>query len=174
MDFAAELMMSLDSTLGNGDASGNLSDSKELLSFEYHVLYHLSYAVPYICFNANKSSEFSPDTRSLRTEFNTLFSHNSVDGSLMTFDEAWSTFNDPIYGRCGGHRMQMTTVLTQMEHPILFRPFLTVHPCRIAELLHCLPHSENKVLTFLSTIGPAVHLQFDLKYASILQKRIHK
>lgn len=92
-----------------------------------------------------------------------------VDGSMMTLDEAWTAFNDPIHGRSGRKHMQMTSILTQMEHPILFRPFLTLHPCRIAELLHCLPNSENKVLSFLSTIGPAVHLKFDLKYANALR-----
>lgn len=92
-----------------------------------------------------------------------------ADGSILTLDEAWAAFNDPIYGRNGSKHMPMTTILTQMEHPILFRPFLTLHPCRIAELLQCLPNSANKVLTFLSTIGPAVHLKFDLKYAEILK-----
>lgn len=87
----------------------------------------------------------------------------------MTLDEAWAAFSDPIFGRSGSKHMPMTTILTQMEHPILFRPFLTLHPCRIAELLHCLPNSDNKVLTFLSTIGPAVHLNFDLKYAEIMK-----
>lgn len=32
---------------------------KQLIKFEYHVLYHMSYAVPYLCFNAHKSSRFS-------------------------------------------------------------------------------------------------------------------
>lgn len=30
---------------------------QRLIKFEYHVLYHLSYAVPYLCFNAHDSSE---------------------------------------------------------------------------------------------------------------------
>lgn len=30
----------------------------QLIKFEYHVLYHISYAVPYLCFNAYKSSMF--------------------------------------------------------------------------------------------------------------------
>lgn len=31
---------------------------QQLIRFEYHVLYHISYAVPYLCFNAYKSSMF--------------------------------------------------------------------------------------------------------------------
>lgn len=50
-DFAEEL----DLATGKCEIS---THSKELLSFEYHVLYHLNYAVPYLCFNAHKSSEF--------------------------------------------------------------------------------------------------------------------
>lgn len=33
----------------------NNVNNSMLMNFEYHVLYHLSYAVPYLCFNANKS-----------------------------------------------------------------------------------------------------------------------
>lgn len=33
----------------------NQSD-RQLIRFEYHVLYHISYGVPYLCFNAFKSS----------------------------------------------------------------------------------------------------------------------
>lgn len=31
--------------------------AEQLLRFEYHVLYHISYAVPYLCFNAYKCSK---------------------------------------------------------------------------------------------------------------------
>lgn len=37
----------------------NHSRKEELIKFEYHVLYHLSYAVPFLCFNAYKSSKIS-------------------------------------------------------------------------------------------------------------------
>lgn len=60
----------------------------------------------------------------------------------------------------------MLNILTQMEHPVLFKPFLTLHPCRIAEVLQSLPHSQNKVLSFLSIYGPTVYLTFDLEYAN--------
>lgn len=53
VEFAEEEMLSP----VNCESVSNLDSSKQLLSFEYHVLYHLSYAVPYLCFNATKSSE---------------------------------------------------------------------------------------------------------------------
>lgn len=31
---------------------------QELMTFEYHILYHLSYAVPYLSFNAHKCGRF--------------------------------------------------------------------------------------------------------------------
>lgn len=62
-------------------------------------------------------------------------------------------------------QQNMLNILTQMEHPVLFKPFLTLHPCQITEILHSLPNSQNKVLSFLSIYGPTVHLTFDLDYA---------
>lgn len=35
----------------------NPTPKKQLIKFEYHVLYHMSYAVPYLCFNGYKSSK---------------------------------------------------------------------------------------------------------------------
>lgn len=39
------------------ESSANCSQC-QLIRFEYHVLYHISYGVPYLCFNAYKSSMF--------------------------------------------------------------------------------------------------------------------
>lgn len=36
----------------------NCSNREQLVKFEYHVLYHISYSVPYLCFNAYRSSNF--------------------------------------------------------------------------------------------------------------------
>lgn len=88
-----------------------------------------------------------------------------LDGCLLTLDEAWMIFRDMNPIQTNGVQQNMFDILTQMEHPVLFKPFLTLHPCRISEILHSLPHSHNKVLSFLSTYGPTVHLTFDLDYA---------
>lgn len=85
-------------------------------------------------------------------------------------DGAWNIFNDD---QCNHRTIEMQNVLTQMEHPILFKPFLTLHPCRTAEVLQMLPNSRNKVLSFLSSYGTAVYLEFDLKYAQLLDERLH-
>lgn len=91
----------------------------------------------------------------------------------MTLDEAWMLFNEAVltdYDNSSNKKQKMLTVLTQMEHPVLFKPFFTLHPCRTAGLLGKLPLSENKVLSYISTIGPAVHLNLDLRYAKMLNK----
>lgn len=62
---------SIDALDNNFDEESNLSQDSQmvdsllkqdpnerLIKFEYHVLYHLSYAVPYLCFNAFDSSKF--------------------------------------------------------------------------------------------------------------------
>lgn len=90
---------------------------------------------------------------------------------MLKLEDAWKIFNDPGSGGMIGNSLNMMNILTQMEHPILFKPFLTLHPCRIAELLHSLPDSKNKVLSFLSTYGPAIYLNFDLRYASLIDKQ---
>lgn len=89
---------------------------------------------------------------------------------MLDLDGAWAIFNDD---QCNRRTIEMRNVLTQMEHPILFKPFLTLHPCRTAEVLRLLPHSKNKVLSFVSSYGTAIYLAFDLKYAQLLDERSH-
>lgn len=82
---------------------------------------------------------------------------------MLTLDDAWKLFKHQL--QQPKHEFNMLNILTQMEHPILFKPFMTLHPCRISEVLHQLPKSQNQVLTFLSIYGPNVYLTFDLDYA---------
>lgn len=85
---------------------------------------------------------------------------------MLTLDDAWELFRDHVPNhQADTNQLNMLNILTQMEHPILFKPFLTLHPCRIAEVLSQLPNSQNKVLSFLSTYGPSVFLTLDLDYA---------
>lgn len=88
------------------------------------------------------------------------------DGVLLTLDDAWVLFKDHISNQpLHSNELNMLNVLTQMEHPILFKPFLTLHPCRIAEVLSQLPNCRNKVLSFLSIYGPSAFLTLELDYA---------
>lgn len=148
------------------ESSGNCSQC-QLIKFEYHVLYHISYAVPYLCFNAYKSSKIHIRVF-CECKLNFLFSSPFFEGgALLTLDDAWELFRDHMSNDQldAKNQLNMLNILTQMEHPVLFKPFLTLHPCRIAEVLSQLPNSENKVLSFLSTYGPSVFLTLDPDYA---------
>lgn len=81
-----------------------------------------------------------------------------LDGTLIELDEAWEIFN-------GDYKPdKMLSTLTQMEHPLLFKPFFMLHPCNTEKFLSNFDESTNKVITFLSTVGPNISLTMDLKY----------
>lgn len=171
-EFQEEIGLSFESP---SEIALNRSNREQLVKFEYHVLYHISYSVPYLCFNAYRSSKYYtnnsnciPDKTISKTV--TYILYYSVDGSMLTLDEAWKIFKDMNPIQSCEIQQNMLHILTQMEHPILFKPFLTLHPCRIAEVLQSLPYSQNKVLSFLSIYGPTVYLTFDLEYAKNLNK----
>lgn len=146
----------------------DISTNVEPLSFEYHILYHMSYAVPYLSFNAYKSGRYMSHSYSYDFDGSCLYIFIAYSllpvqgGSSITLEEAWNIFNN---GNTYTNNHLMTSILTQMEHPVLFKPFLTLHPCRTAEILKATPKSRNKVLTFVSSVGPAIQLTMDIKYA---------
>lgn len=100
------------------------------------------------------------------------------NGTLLSLDEIWKLFND-----LNKTNLDMLTTVTQMEHPFLFKPFFALHPCKTDVLLGTLAKrfdilfneesksqlifffsSKNKIISFLSVIGPAVHLNLSLEY----------
>ncbi|VEN37058.1 unnamed protein product [Callosobruchus maculatus] len=109
-----------------------------LLIFEYHVAFNISYGVPVLCFNVWKQ-----------------------DGSILTIEQFWKAnkkFKDS----------NMHDTLTQMDHPVLRRPFLTLHPCRTHEIMEpFLERSKNPVVSWLSVVGPFVHLNLTEEYVKI-------
>lgn len=58
----------------------------------------------------------------------------------------------------------MQNIITQAEHPILFKPFFLVHPCKVNQLLSQFTESKNFVLTFLTLFGPSVRLKMSPEY----------
>lgn len=127
-------------------SSSLAANCSTILQYEYHVLYQQSYGVPLLCFNAYKP-----------------------DGSMLTITEAWHIFNRHYTNEIRNDKgiQHFGSILTEMDHPILFKPFLTLHPCRTTELLTALPNSTNKVISFLSSVGPAVGLRLDLRYGQV-------
>lgn len=75
------------------------------LTFEYHVTFDGIYSVPKLCFNVFRT-----------------------DGSLLMLDEVLNQFeflpSDNVL-----------EILTQMDHPVLQRPFYCLHTCKTSELM---------------------------------------
>ncbi|XP_026471778.1 ubiquitin-like-conjugating enzyme ATG10 [Ctenocephalides felis] len=118
------------------DKSEATFNSVIVYNFEYHVTYNISYMVPVLSFNASKP-----------------------DGTILTLDSAWK-----ILLQNGVTDSSFHSILTQMDHPVLQIPFLTLHPCRTQELLGKFQKSYNLLLTFISVIGPYIGLRCDLRY----------
>lgn len=121
----------------------------QLISYEYHIIYSQSYAVPVLYFNAYKQ-----------------------DGMLLKLDEIWKQVPE-TYAKQLEH--QRWSMLTQQEHPFLHSPFYMLHPCNTQKLMEqiyeknsCEPNHEqmkNYLVTWLSTVGPVVGLTVNPKYA---------
>lgn len=110
----------------------------ELITLEHHVTYNLSYGSPMLCFNAWKSN-----------------------GNLLTLEECWKLTNL----KDDGDRM---SVLTQVEHPVLQKPFYGLHPCKTPEILRATySNSKNIIISWLSSVSPYVKLNLDVIYANL-------
>ncbi|EDV37802.1 uncharacterized protein Dana_GF13639 [Drosophila ananassae] len=116
--------------------SQKIKNQKDLVNVEYHVVYSVSYQVPMLFLQAHRS-----------------------DGSLLDLDAVWQLFMPETNSE------DLYQILTQMDHPVLFRPFMALHPCRTAEVLKQFGEpSKNQVLTFISLYGPKVQLHLQNAY----------
>ncbi|XP_050072752.1 ubiquitin-like-conjugating enzyme ATG10 [Anopheles maculipalpis] len=113
-------------------ACASASDSGRILSFEYHVLYNESYEVPSLLFNIYEEG-----------------------GERLNLEEAWNTLNicEIVPSK------EMYHSITMLHHPILFQPYLNLHPCKTSELMASLSSSLNPIISFLTTYGPFVNLE---------------
>lgn len=132
----------------NEDPGGQFLRYKKMKSidgtiflFDYHVIYSLSYSVPMFYFNVQ----------------------NTDSGQLLTWEDFRKVFVEKNKLEAS-QQEDLNQILTQMEHPLMFRPFLALHPCKTAELLSKFSSSSNKVLTFISLYGPFIFLNLDLEY----------
>ncbi|XP_060585601.1 ubiquitin-like-conjugating enzyme ATG10 [Ruditapes philippinarum] len=123
------------------------SSNKQVLTFEYHVLYSESYSVPVLYFNVYNSN-----------------------GSLVSLAKVWELV--PMYYR---ERLEEDkwTFLTQTEHPYLGRPFYQLHPCHTDKLMSAVSSldksprddTSNYLISWLSSVGPVVLLNMPFEYA---------
>ncbi|XP_050326213.1 ubiquitin-like-conjugating enzyme ATG10 [Bactrocera neohumeralis] len=124
--------------------------SNDLLKIEYHIVYSISYQVPALYFRIYRN-----------------------DGSMLCIEEAWRIFRD--YGDVASNTnsvdstvprtaADMLSIMTQLDHPVLGKPYIAIHPCRTAELLAQAGNSRNRILTFISLMGPYVQLNLSNEY----------
>lgn len=60
----------------------------------------------------------------------------------------------------------LNQVLTQTEHPVLFRPFYMIHPCRTKEFMQFIDTNSNKnyLIAWLSTVATLINLKLDYTF----------
>ncbi|XP_026168489.1 ubiquitin-like-conjugating enzyme ATG10 isoform X2 [Mastacembelus armatus] len=120
---------------------------RQVLQYEYHILYSCSYSTPVLYFRVS-----------------------SLDGRGLSLEEVWSSVHPNFRLRL---QKSPLNAITQQEHPLLGQPFFMLHPCRTEEFMKPVlqvvqdKHRPfNYILTWLSVMGPVVGLDIPLKYAS--------
>lgn len=117
----------------------------EVIRFEYHVLYSISYQVPVLYFRA-------------------CF----LDGRPLTLDEIWMGVHE-----CYRPRLLQGPwdTITQQEHPLLGQPFFVLHPCRTNEFMTPILSTSRKeqryvkyITSWLSIVGPVVGFNLPVSY----------
>jgi hypothetical protein len=129
-------------------------DSVEILTFVYHIVYSDSWSVPVLYLNAYKS-----------------------DGRCLNYEELYSSLliEDSLKNEL---------FITQQEHPILFKPFFYLHPCKtnefmlvtkpienekpemaLSETLYNSSATKNYTLKWLSFVFSTLRIPVDIKYA---------
>ncbi|KAM3939423.1 ubiquitin-like-conjugating enzyme ATG10 isoform 1-T3 [Leptodactylus fuscus] len=114
----------------------------EVILYEYHVLYSISYQAPVLYFRAS-----------------------FLDGTPLTLNAIWDRVHDSYKPRLLHGPWE---TITQQEHPILGQPFFVLHPCRTNEFMSSIQggtgREGNYITTWLSTVGPVVGLSLPLSY----------
>lgn len=162
ISIAAQVSLEVDE-LSEDPASASDGCADELVSIEYHVLFHPSYQVPVLYFNAysgNKNSHLSTCVSFL----------SLLDGSLIALDDIVRIFVDKYEQGSG---QDLKNIITQAEHPILFKPFFQVHPCKVGEVLSNFKESQNFIITFLTLFGPSVRLYMSHEYEKFFTEKLN-
>nr|XP_023698843.1 ubiquitin-like-conjugating enzyme ATG10 isoform X2 [Paramormyrops kingsleyae] len=134
---------------GPDDAEGTPAppSAAAVIRYEYHVLYSRSFQTPTLYFRAS-----------------------TLDGRSLSLEEIWD-------GVHSNYRQRLLHApwdsITQQEHPLLGQPFFVLHPCRtqqfmspVLEAARNQNRSLNYIVSWLSTVGPAVGLHIPLSYAT--------
>lgn len=129
-----------ESFVENKESRYSSNTDNSVYTIEHHVTYSCSYGVPLLSLNAWNS-----------------------DGNILTMEECWKVLGiEP--------KEEVYSMLTQIDHPVLQKPFLTLHPCKTEEIMNTFKSSKNLVVSWLSAIGPTVKLNLDNVYNDLATK----
>ena len=101
------------------------------------------------------------------------------NGLQLNSDEFKSIFMDyeQINHEHLESRIQLVNLLSQEEHPLLFKPFYFLHPCKTADWMYAteiettndrsgsVKKTSNYTLKWLSFVFFALDIDFDFKFA---------
>lgn len=112
--------------------------TKDIQTYEYSVVYSESYEVPVMYFCSSNQGG-----EPLKLENIILFSPKI-------------------------QKQETRQTISQVEHPLLFRPFYLVHPCKTRNFMeiHKTSSPNNYLLTWLSVLGTLLDLKLDLRLAN--------
>ncbi|XP_046962676.1 ubiquitin-like-conjugating enzyme ATG10 [Vanessa cardui] len=112
------------------------NDKVFLYRAEYIIFYNLSYGVPSFSFNLWDCS-----------------------GKLLTLEQVREISLMKI------SKEDFYSVVTQQEHPVMYRPYFIIHPCHTAKIVSAFRYtSRNLIITFLGLITPLIQLNLPLEY----------
>lgn len=119
---------------------------REMVTFEYHVVYSPSYSVPVLYFSAW-----------------------TQDGKRLSLNDIWDQVSQ-VHQHFLHH--DKWSFITQQEHPLLQQPFFLVHPCHTADFMKLLnsnsssvsDHSLGYIIPWLSAVGPTVGLHLPIEF----------
>ncbi|XP_022707238.1 ubiquitin-like-conjugating enzyme ATG10 [Varroa jacobsoni] len=122
-----------------------LQANGDLLCWEYNVAYSLSFEAPALYFDICYSNG---ETLSLEDVWSACCSEGKVLD--LELKDMWGT-------------------VTRQEHPITRRPYFVLHPCNTHEIMGPLLKAQgerriNYLITWLSSVGPAVGLRLSIGY----------
>lgn len=128
--------------------------NNEILTFTYHIVYSESYEVPVLYLNGF----WSNGSQLNFSEFQTYFMELEQIGN----EESKQA------------RLELLNLFSQSEHPLLFKPFYFLHPCKTSEWMNVtelkdsvdIAHKSNYTLKWLSFLLFALNISFDLKFAN--------
>lgn len=116
----------------------------EIWVYVYCVSYSISYEVPEFYFSIHKQN-----------------------GSPVLFDEFWPYMSTKFRDITDKSNFDVGSIVSEFEHPLLFRPFYKLHPCRTKDLMELHNHhlGDKYLICWMSTISSLMSLDFSIKYS---------